>query len=139
LGEKMNELLLITGLPGSGNSTKARAMSGYRHFEADMFFMVNGVYVYDKEKIQDAHAWCLAQAKSALEKGENVVVANTFIKKWEMAPYLKLGYPTRVEVAKWRYDNIHGVSLEALERMRLKWEGESLPPIFGAIRSWTPR
>ena len=38
-----SELVLIRGLPGSGKSTMARAMTGFVHLEADMHMMINGV------------------------------------------------------------------------------------------------
>ena len=32
------ELVIIRGIPGSGKTTIAKAMTGYQHFEADHFF-----------------------------------------------------------------------------------------------------
>ena len=54
------ELVLIRGLPASGKTTMASVlpMIGYKHFEADMFFEVGGVYLYDAKRIGEAHAWC---------------------------------------------------------------------------------
>ena len=51
------ELVLIRGLPGSGKSTMAKvlALVGFEHYEADMFFVVNGQYRYDATRIRDAH------------------------------------------------------------------------------------
>ena len=53
------ELVLIRGLPGSGKSTIAKelAVTGFEHFEADMFFPVDGVYRYEASRIRHAHTW----------------------------------------------------------------------------------
>lgn len=118
----MAEIVLIRGLPGSGKSTRAKAMSGYKHIEADMYFQRDGEYRHDKNKIQLAHAWCLAEAKAALENGENVVVANTFTCQWEMKPYIDLGYSFRIEIATGSFQNIHGVPAATIEKMRIRWE-----------------
>jgi adenylylsulfate kinase-like enzyme len=55
----VNELVLIRGLPGTGKSTRAKKMRDHLHLEADMFLMVDGVYVYDQSKVRAAHEQCL--------------------------------------------------------------------------------
>jgi energy-coupling factor transporter ATP-binding protein EcfA2 len=62
------ELVLIRGLPGAGKSTMAKvlALVGYEHFEADMFFVKDGTYCYDRTRIRDAHAWCQNMTREAL-------------------------------------------------------------------------
>lgn len=117
-----NEIVLIRGLPGSGKTTVAKNMNGYEHFEADMFLLVDGVYVYDASKINAAHNWCVAKAKESLEKGLNVVVSNTFVTLWEMDRYIKLGYPYRVIEMKNRWKNLHGVTENKIEDMANRWE-----------------
>jgi ABC-type phosphate/phosphonate transport system ATPase subunit len=81
------ELVLIRGLPGSGKSTMAKdlATQGYLHFEADMFFEVDGHYRYDASRIRDAHSWCQQMTRQALAKGLKVVVSNTFTQLREMS------------------------------------------------------
>lgn len=117
-----NEIVLIRGLPGSGKSTLARTMLGYEHYEADMFLMVDGQYVYDASKVKAAHDWCVALAKESLDKGLNVVVSNTFVKVWEMDRYIKLGYKYRIIELKTRWENIHGVPEDKINEMSLRWE-----------------
>ena len=87
-----SELVLIRGIPGSGKSTMASVlvMIGYEHFEADMYFEVDGVYKYDSSRIREAHAWCQLMTQQALRRGSNVVVSNTFTQVREMAPYLEM-------------------------------------------------
>jgi len=116
------ELVLIRGLPGSGKSTLARKMRGHKRLEADMYFMRDGKYNYDVTKIARAQAWCLRKAKAALARGISVVIANTFVKRWEMEPYEKLGYPLRVIVATGQYASKHDVPAEKMQRLRDNWE-----------------
>jgi predicted kinase len=86
-------LILIRALPKSGKTTLAEQLKhccDLDHFEADQFFEGPDGYVYEPGKITDAHDACFAWTERSLSQGRGVVVANTFIKKWEMDPYMKL-------------------------------------------------
>jgi predicted kinase len=122
----MPELVIIRGLPGSGKSTLAKEMTTHVHVEADMYFMHNGHYHFNAADLPKAHDWCHRKAALELEKGNNVVVSNTFTRKWEIMPYKemadKLGCTFDVLEAKGEYENVHGVPKHAIERMKQRWE-----------------
>ena len=123
-------LFLVRGIPGSGKSTKAKQLIAEKladvHFEADMYFEVDGEYVFDPSKIKDAHSWCQKETDKALAAGKSVVVSNTFVKKWETDIYFGLaakhGVEVEVIVATGNYQNVHGVPAEVLLRMKENWE-----------------
>ena len=124
-------LILIRGLPGSGKSTMARkmalAINGYVHLESDMYFIDHkGEYVFNPEKLKDAHRWCQESARVCLNSGDDVIVSNTFTQKWEMQPYIEMaaacGAVVEIQVARGDFENTHGVPPEAIERMRARWE-----------------
>lgn len=120
------KLVLIRGLPWSGKSTKAQSMEGFTHIEADMFFMDNGEYKYDSNKIKEAHLWCQNETKKQLLNGNNVVVSNTFTRYFEMASYFKMARELNVEIQVietfGKFQNVHGVPDEVINRMRERWE-----------------
>ncbi|MEZ9585747.1 AAA family ATPase [Vibrio cyclitrophicus] len=125
---KKQKITFIRGIPGSGKTTIAQKLNA-ELVEADMFFIhKDGEYKHDKRFIKDAHSWCQQEMKRLLLAGHNIVVANTFIKKWEVENYLKLaqslGLDLEVEVieAKGRYQNVHGVPDESVERMRNQYQ-----------------
>lgn len=123
------ELVIIRGLPGSGKSTLATGLAeqGYQHFEADMYFMKDGAYCYDASQIRDAHNWCKTMTRTALERGERVVVANTFTRLAEMQPYFKMCKNIRVIEATGQWPNVHGVPPERVQQMAERWEPLVLP------------
>lgn len=124
------KLILIRGLPGSGKSTLAKKLATElhaAHLEADMYFInEQGEYLFDAEKLPQAHSWCQTSTEQELMQGRTVIVANTFVRRWEMDAYYqlatKLNVPIEVRVCTGRYKNIHGVSEQTISKMRQRWQ-----------------
>jgi predicted kinase len=122
-------LYLLRGLPGSGKSTyaaKLQKMPNVLHYEADMYFMKDGVYTFDFTKLADAHTWCLKQTVSGLKNGMSVVVSNTFTTRWEMQNYLTWAEQLNVTVSVVKcigeFGSVHNIPAETLKRMADRWE-----------------
>ncbi|MBL0122917.1 MAG: AAA family ATPase [Betaproteobacteria bacterium] len=116
-------LYLIRGIPGSGKSTLQKNW-GRDHFETDMWFEQNGGY--DRAKIKVAHEWCKSHARAALEAGRDVVVSNTFLKRWEMQFYLDtanhVGAVVQEITMQGRWQNTHGIPIEQVLEMEKYFE-----------------
>ena len=129
----MNELILVRGLPGSGKSTFAKSLGGV-HIETDMFFIQDGEYKFDGAKIKEAHEWCQNEVNTMMilnhTTGANkrIVVSNTFTQEWEMQAYYDLAksydYQITSIIVENRHggENIHGVPVEAMDRMEKRFE-----------------
>lgn len=124
----MRELFLLRGLPGSGKSTLARSLSGW-HFEADMFFIQDGEYMFDASKLKEAHDWCVNMAKEGMNLNyKRIIVSNTFTQEWEMRPYYELakeyGYVVTSLIVENRHGGVneHGVPTETLEKMESRFQ-----------------
>ena len=88
----MNPVLyIVRGLPGSGKSTIAKKLvHESKHFEADMFFIKDGVYNFNPTLIKDAHEWCFNSVERVMQTRANICVSNTFTQRWEFQPYIDL-------------------------------------------------
>jgi predicted kinase len=124
----MNKTLtLVRGVPGSGKSTLAKLING-AVVSADDYFMVDDEYQFDASKLKQAHQYCQDITRAIMDTGANVVVANTFTRKWEMDAYFKLaekyGYMVHTIVVENRHggENIHGVPAEAINNMKERFE-----------------
>jgi predicted kinase len=123
---KNPKLTLIRGLPGSGKSTLAKTLNAV-HLEADMYFInKQGEYQFDPLRLKEAHLWCQNQCKYHLSRGEDVVVANTFVQHWEMQPYRKLAKLFNailtITVCTGNYENTHNVGLLSIRKMKKNWQ-----------------
>lgn len=123
------ELLLIRGLPGSGKGAAAKALEsiGYVRCEANMYFTRKGAGKYERENIKRAHAYCYDLCRSAMRRRHNVVVANTFVKLWELKPFLilalKYSYSVRiVEAGNPDTEHEYKLSRKVVKGMEEKWE-----------------
>ena len=118
----MARLLLVRGLPGSGKSTYAKSQPGV-HLEADMYFINDkGEYIFDRNKLHEAHKWCQRRAKELLDSGKDVVVANTFTTLKELRPYIEwTEHEIVIHDCVGEYQNIHNVPEKTLKRMKARW------------------
>lgn len=137
------ELVLVRGLPGSGKSTEANEAVGHnrlssircpRIVEADHYMFVDGKYEWHQSLVDLAHKWCFASAFWLLRKYDRIAVANTFIRRWQIVPYIEQARKFQIRV--WLREaagnelpqsdlaqrNVHGVSVERIEQMMLEWE-----------------
>lgn len=127
------ELVLIRGVQGSGKTTLAQKISqlGYKHHENDQFFTdENGEYQFDFSKHQTAKEETLRKTQLELEKGNNVVVSNTFNTLKELNVYIdmakKIGVHVNVINTKLNYKNIHKIPSEVIEKAKLTYEDREL-------------
>lgn len=162
-------MIIIRGHPGSGKTTLAKKIIekltrqwstfstpvNIQHFETDQFFVKeNGDYEFDPTLIGVAHADTFNRLKvffSACEskKGNQIpiaVLSNTFTKLWEFENYLKYAKENGIKVTVLRavgnYQNVHGVPVSTIDRMKKNYElydGEL--PIHGKnidiVFNWT--
>jgi len=125
----MSNMIIVRGIPGSGKSTLAKTLIGfYMHVEADQFFVKDGIYEFDIDKIGEAHRWCQTRVCELLDAGFNVVVSNTFTTIKELRPYFEIakerGIVPQVVTCHAQYGNIHSVPEETLAKMknRFVWD-----------------
>jgi predicted kinase len=125
---KINRLVLIRGLPGSGKTTYAKNyFNGHIHLEADMYFIESdGFYNWTAERLGKAHSWCFETTKIMLNNGYDVVVSNTFSTLKELNPYIELASSTDTPYAVFKmtkeYGSVHNVPQVVIEKMRFRFE-----------------
>lgn len=126
----MKELFLLRGIPGSGKSTVASSIGG-THLESDMYFIdsITGDYIFNPNKLKEAHEWCQESVLSFMIAGESkIVVSNTFTQEWEMEPYYKIAkdndYIVYSLVVENRHNGVdtHNVPKEVLFNMQERFE-----------------
>ena len=124
----MTQLVIIRGIPGSGKTTYAKeCYPNHINLEADMFFVQeDGSYKYDPNMIKYAHEWCYQTAAILMRNGCNVVVSNTFTRKWEMEKYLwiakKVGANINVIRMNNKFKNVHNVPDDIIDKMVDRFE-----------------
>jgi hypothetical protein len=95
------------------------------HLEADQFWMRNGEYLFDANRLREAHEWCQATAREYLTQGCDVVVSNTFTTVKELRPYFDIaeefGIVPNVFVAQNQFGNVHNVPAETLAKMQARF------------------
>ncbi|PJZ47429.1 ATP-binding protein [Leptospira brenneri] len=130
--EPTKTLLALRGIPGSGKTSLAKAISitnGAPIFSIDSYFEnETGEYNFDYQKNHLAYKECESKTKEALELGVPfVIVDNTFTLKWELEPYIRLAnefeYLFFVVTVENRHGgkNIHQISEEQIEKMKAKY------------------
>jgi len=145
------QIIILRGIPGSGKSTWRTQRAPKSPFcSADVFFETkqdNGDvdYNFDPSKIGEAHAWCFREYVDYImdysdqDPAHRLIVDNTNINVYEVAPYVALGqaYEHDVEIITMVCDpfqaaerNVHGVPPGNVYRMHLAMEAATLkfPP-----------
>lgn len=157
---RVAEVIVASGIPGAGKSSWIRRNTNpymTEVFSADNYFLDrNGRYHFDPAMLSLAHCHCLrsfSERLTALCTVEDsccpvtLVVDNTNICAWEIAPYYALaaayGVPVRVirllsDPAKAFRRNIHGVEREKIELMAERMKMAELPSFWNIeeITDW---
>ena len=127
-------LYILRGVPGSGKSTYAKEIMSTRcdsigeHYEADMYFMDNGIYNWNADKLYYAHKWCYFSVCKAMDKPSNdyVIVSNTFVLNKDIKPYIKAAAERGWDVSVLRlsnnFNNVHSVPAEVVQAMLDKFQ-----------------
>ena len=118
-------LYIIRGHSGSGKTTLAielmkemiskGAMVKDIICEADGYFYTEeGDYNFDRDMLKEAHRWCQEKVRMKMkEKWSKIAVSNTFTRKWEYEPYVKMakehGYSVFILECQNDFQNVHDV------------------------------
>lgn len=140
----MKKVYILRGLSGSGKSALAESLvrnaSAPHHIvSADHFFVVDGVYQFDPTKLQMAHNTCFEVFARAVlhDTVDTIIVDNTNSTLREYAHYaivarlcgyevVVLEIPCRdmTDFERFHARSRHGVPLETMDRMRVRWESD---------------
>lgn len=87
----------------------------------------DGNYKFDPSRLGYCHQQCQRDVQAALQAGIPVIaVSNTFVKKRDYAPYVRLarifGAEVEIIVMSGNWGNVHNVPAETVERMRQQFE-----------------
>jgi len=126
--EEIKDLIMVRGVPGCGKTSFANLISQQVLSADDYFTDKDGNYNWSLDKIGEAHAWCQAETKRAMEHGlPKICVANTSTTERELKPYYdlakKYGYKVYSIVVENRHNgvDIHNVPIETLEKMEKRF------------------
>lgn len=132
----MKTLYIIRGLPGSGKSTLAAKMAkelNAFHYEADMYFMRDGVYVFEGNRIPAAHEWCFRQVEDCMFNDADVIVSNTFTRWFEIEEYIETAmradYAVKIIHCTGKWKSVHDISEKILQKMADRWWPNELLPL----------
>lgn len=129
-------LYLIRGLPSSGKSTLANRLRDcgmvFAGHSADDYHAENGGF--DWRNLEAAHRQCQDRVMIDLEYGQSVAVANTFVTKQSIRPYIDIAanrgarvividcYDGGMSDSQLAAKNVHGVPEATIAKMRRQWE-----------------
>jgi predicted kinase len=139
---KAMDVFILRGLPGSGKSTWTETFTeSTLILSADDFFMKNGEYVFDPKLLPQAHDYCFQAFLSALSSKQfgTLIVDNTNLTAWEIAPYYRLAQISGAYVKIVRFEcdwttaakrNKHNVPAKIIFAMYQTMLNEKLPSIW---------
>ena len=128
----MKYLILVRGISGSGKSTFAKKLKSILettkhkvvHYETDDYFINDGVYKFNPDNVHKFHTENQKRTFDALNNPyiDVVIVSNTFVKLWELKPYMEYALNNNVKVLVYEmeqeFKNEHDVPKEHIERMK---------------------
>ena len=124
----MKVLYLFRGVSCAGKTFAAFSLVDHV-YSCDDFFMVDGEYRFDPKLLPQAHEKCQNDVIDAMIAGvEQIAVANTFTREWEMENYFQLaakcGYKVVSLIVENRHghENTHGVPEDKVQEMRDRFE-----------------
>jgi deoxyadenosine/deoxycytidine kinase len=134
---KMNAIIIIRGLPGSGKTSLAELLSEnkkYPVFSVDQYFTdEEGNYSFDYKKNYLAYEHCIQNVLNEIKKKtKKIFVDNTFTLDWEMEPYFKMASEFKYMIFVFTVENyhggknIHGIPDEQLQKMAEKYKVQLL-------------
>jgi len=146
----LKRLYIMRGLPGSGKSTIAKELAGNlgQCFATDDYWYIeDGSYQFNIDKLKEAHAWNVRRVEQAIESELPIIVIDNCNTKLE---YLK-NYALIIEAALlkdyyveiipanslWAFDinelvlkNTHLVPREIIQKMADEWKEFTIDDIL---------
>lgn len=129
-------LYLIRGVSGAGKTTLAATLEQLIDsvsISADDYFLVDGEYQFDVNKLYEAHNYCKQTTVIRMAQCyANVIVHNTFTTEKEMKPYLNAAQEYGYKVVSLVVENRHGnPSVHDVPEVTLKRQKQRL---LGSIK-----